>query len=341
LLNCTSFPCLNCTEMSQQPCGDTPLWRSWNFGLNNGSYVETLMLGNDNCSEVMNFTDSVFLVVETIGYWVIDENNTWPEGWDNGEGMVNNGGVIVSSNDDVVGNPEILYFDSEWYHVYFTPMMFNVTIFNDFEFYYSNVTDFYYSNMTDLYVNNMTEGICMPILDYWNNETLGCPCNDTWDATGYYNSSTNSFMGGRQIIPSQCPNDCGETMFLNDTMKYANLRLNVTECKNGSVLKTLEFTKTSYDQCTGYSYGPQDVWYFFGAWTLKAVTNNLVGENITISITPNNTTSTMPNNTISTMPNNTILISNNDTYYNGSNGLPMSTMITMIFIFLLSLIHPN
>jgi hypothetical protein len=315
--------------MSPQPCGDTPLWRNWNFGLlPNSSYVETLMLGYDNCSEGLNFTDSVFLIVETIGFWIIDVNNTWPEGWDN-DGMQNNGGVIVTSDgvgDNTVENPEISDFESVWYHVYFTPMMFNVTIFADVDFYYTNVTDFYYTNMTDLYENNMTEGFCMPMLDYWNNETVGCPCNDTWDTTGYYNSSSNSFMGGRQIIPSQCSNEssCGEMMFLNDTMKYANVRINFTECKNGSVLKTLEFTRTSYDQDVGYTYGAQDIWYVFGAWDQKAVVNSLVGENNTITRVPE----------VSVIgPNNYTFRGDNNSNVSGSNGLPMSMMITMIFIF--------
>jgi len=277
--NCTTPPCLVCTEMSQQPCGNTSLWRIMNFQLSpNSTYIETLMLGNDNCSETMNFTDSVFLVVETIGFWFIDANNdTWPEGWDNqcdSEDMPQ-GDVIVSDggNDDnnamnnpAANNTEIIGFKSEWFHVYIIPIIFNVTIFNPVDFYSSNVTDFYYDNMTDLYYDNMTEGFCMPILDYWNNETLGCPCNDTWNTTGYYNSSTNSFMGGRQIIPSLCPNNsCREIMFLNDTVKYANVRINVTEYKNGSVSKTMEMTMTSYDKDIGYSYGVEYLWYIFGA----------------------------------------------------------------------------
>jgi hypothetical protein len=335
LLNCTSSPCLNCTEWSQQPCSDTPIWRSWNFGLlMNGSYVETLIIGNENCTEgmdFMNYTDSVKLVVETVGSWVIDVNNTWSEGWDNGEGMVNNGVVIGTSEDDMVVHPEILMFDSDWYHVSFIPMWFNVTIFDDMDFYYNNVTDFYYGNMTDLYVNNMTEGFCMPILEYWNNETIGCPCNDTWDTTGYYNSSTNSFMDGRQIIPSQCPGDCAsEMMFLNDTTKYANIRINVTTFNNGTVLKTLEFTKTSYNQSMGYTYGAQDIWYVFGAWNQGPVTSDPVISNLEITITIPEVAPFRDNDD-----------NDDDVYYNGSNGLTMSTMITIIFIFLLSIIHPN
>jgi len=306
------------------------------------------MLGNGNCSDDMNFTASVFLVVEAIGSWVIDvENNTWPEGWDNDEeendeedddmpdnDMPDNGGIIVDADHTVEENhPEIKDFESKWYHVYFTPTMFNVTIFNERDFYYSNVTDFYYRNMTDLYVNNMTEGYCMPILDYWNNETVGCPCNDTWNTTGYYNSSTNSFMGGRQIIPGQCANDsCREMMFLNDTMKYANVRINITECKNGSVLKTVEFTKMSYEKDMGYTYGVQDIGYIFGAWKQNEEVHSLNGENDTLVKTPE---------VALEMP----LGSDNDTYdrsdVNGSYGLPMSTMITIIFIFLLGMIHPN
>jgi len=285
--------------------------------------------------------------VETMGFLNIDHlNDTWPEeGFDDVESDVE---TMPSDPDDVVVSPDHngpepedededededmdnFEFESHWYHVYFMPKSFNVTILNQTDFYYSNLTDFYYRNMTDLYYNNMTEGFCMPILDYWNNQTLGCPCNGTWDTNGYYNSTANAFMGGREITPSQCSNDsCRDAFFLNDTIKYANVRINVTNHNNGTVLKTVEITRMSYNKDEGYTYGVQDVAYVYGAWDQIGVVDSLVAENNT----------NLPEIAPISMDHE---MNDTESVY-GSNGveLPMSTIITMIFIFLLSMIHPN
>jgi len=133
---------------------------------------------------------------------------------------------------------------SQWVHVFFTPKTFNVTIL-------SNETDIYY----------IKNGPCMPLINYWKDVTLGCPCNGTWNNTGYYNSSSKCFEGGRQITPSLCPNNtCQESFFLNDTTVYANLRLNTTTWSNGTVAnKTLEITKVSLFKEIGYEYGEKDI----------------------------------------------------------------------------------
>jgi hypothetical protein len=312
--------------------------------------METILLGNANCTENMNWTESVFLAVETMGFLTIDyQNDTWPEeGFDHIESDEdtwvttgpNDNDIVVSlpeddhdnildtTDDDDDVDDEDFDFESRWYHVYFTPSSFNVTILNQTDFYYSNLTDFYYRNMTDLYSNNMTEGTCMPILDYWNNQTHGCACNGTWDSDGYYNTTTKAFMGGRQISPSQCYNDsCREAFFLNDTIKYANMRINITEHDNGTVFKTVEITRMSFNKDEGYTYGVNDVAYVYGVVNQPNMTvtdSAPILNNININAT----------------------IGDDDDNVNvnfGSNGvaLPMSTLITMMVIFLLSMIHPN
>jgi hypothetical protein len=316
--------------------------------------METFMLGNANCSENMNWTESVFLVVETIGFMDIDHNNdTWPEiGFDNVESELETmpsgpHDIVVTPPDHMPESPEdedteTCEFESRWYHVYFTPKSFNVTLLNQTDFYYSNLTDFYYRNMTDLYYNNMTEGFCMPILDYWNNQTLGCPCNGTWNTTGYYNSTANAFMGGRKITPSQCSNDsCRDVFFLNDTIKYANIRINVTEHDNGTVLKTVEITRMSYDRDEGYTYGVQDVAHVYGVWDQKGVVEDKKGV-VDLLAGENNTMPNLPEIAPISKDHENNDTNSGDVY--GSNGieLPMSIVITMIFSFLLSMmIHSN
>jgi hypothetical protein len=170
---------------------------------------------------------------------------------------------------------------SYWFPIVFTPTNFRVTLLS------SNTEIFYsYSNDT-----------CMPIIDYWEDDVLGCPCNSTWNTTGYYDPFTNSFMGGRNITPSECPpNTCQETFFLNDTQKYANLRLNVT-ILNGTVFKTLEITKMSICKEIGYAYGAEDILYSF-VWGQDQPTQSMLkddNDEPVVVITPFGTNVTIEN----------------------------------------------
>jgi hypothetical protein len=188
-------------------------------------------------------------------------------------------------------------FTSQWVHVYFTPKTFNVTII-------SNITDIYY-------INN---GPCMPLMDYWKDVTLGCPCDSTWNNTGYYNSSSKCFEGGRQITPSQCPNNtCHETFFLNDTIIYANIRLNTTLfVENGTVAnKTAELTKVSPFKEIGYAYGANDI--------------------IAVFMLSNETES------LPSVPQTTYPDMNDTEIDSGSVSLPLTSIVTMLFSFLLIL----
>jgi hypothetical protein len=184
-------------------------------------------------------------------------------------------------------------FTSQWVHVFFTPKTFNVTLL-------SNETDIYY----------IKNGPCMPLIDYWKDVTLGCPCNGTWNNTGYYNSSSKCFEGGRQITPSLCPNNtCQESFFLNDTTIYANLRLNTTTWSNGTVAnKTLEITKVSPFKEIGYAYGEKDI----------------------IAVFQLSNGTELPKVTEATR------IDINDTERDsGSVSLPLTSVVTMMFAFLL------
>jgi len=152
----------------------------------------------------------------------------------------------------------------------------------------------------------------MPLIDYWKDVILGCPCNGTWNNTGYYNSSSKSFEGGRQITPSLCPNNtCHEAFFLNDTIIYANLRLNTTTWSNGTIAnKTIEITKVSPFKDIGYAYGEMDVIAVF-LWSNGTVNASL------------------PSVSVVTKP------MNETVNYSGSVSLPLTSVVTMMFAFLL------
>jgi len=188
-------------------------------------------------------------------------------------------------------------FTTQWVHVFFTPKTFNVTIL-------SNITDIYY----------IRNGPCMSLIDYWDDVTMGCPCGGTWDNIGYYNSSSQSFEGGRQITPSLCPNNtCQESLFLNDTTVYANLRLNTTTWSNGTIAnKTVEITKVSPFKDIGYAYDEQDIIAVF-LWSNG--TDNASLPSIPVEVTKPDM--------------------NETTSYSGSVSLPLTSVVTMMFAFLL------
>jgi hypothetical protein len=232
-------------------------------------------------------------------------NSTEPAINNSTEPAINNStGPVINNPTEPAPSPALnptlnatTNFTSRWVHVFFTPNTFNVTIL-------SNQTDIYY----------IKDGPCMPIIDYWKNLTLGCPCNGTWNNTGYYNSSTKSFEGGRQITPSLCPNNtCQEAFFLNDTITYANLRLNITTfVGNGTVAnKTVEITKMSPFKDVGYSYGAKDIIAVFV----------LSNENNTVSF---------PIVPVVTKPQ-----MNETNYKAGSMSLPVTSIVTVMFALLL------
>lgn len=171
-------------------------------------------------------------------------------------------------------------------------------------------------------------GPCMSALGYWQNETVGCPCNGYWYGNGTYNVTSSTFLGGREIVPTQCPSaSCPEAFFINDTVKYGNVRLNVTVFQNGTIMnKTLEITKMSVNKAIGYSYGAADVVYVFtGA---KNVNGTIIVLNPVVPSNPN------PNpNPAPYVVSPGVEPSNPNT--NSGSPLPLATTITMIFVFLL------
>jgi len=208
---------------------------------------------------------------------------------------------------------------SIWLHVILTPAKFHITILDEDE-------------DEEIFIG--TENGCMPPLQYWRDQTFGCPCNGNWFGNGTYNESSETFEGGREIVPKDCPSSlCPETFFLNDTVKYGNARMNVTVFENGTLInKTLEITKMSPIKEIGYAFGAADVVYLL---IFKNMNENQQQQ------TPVPNTIPEPEREANPAP---YIIENPDmepdTQGNSGSPLPLATTITMIFVFLL-MMHEN
>jgi len=138
---------------------------------------------------------------------------------------------------------------SVWLPVILTPTKFQITIVSEGDIFYTGAKD----------------GPCMPIIDYWANDTLGCPCNGTWEAIGSIDSDDDGIItNGRVIQPGLCPNSsCPESFFINETVKYGKVRVNQTVYENGTVDKTIEITSLSSIKEIGYAFGEKDIMFAF------------------------------------------------------------------------------
>jgi len=210
---------------------------------------------------------------------------------------------------------------SIWLHVISTPSKFSITIIDD--------------NATIPYTG-VQDGPCMSALQYWQNDTLGCPCDGNWVGDGTYDVITTNTLGGREINPSTCPpSTCPEAFFINDTVKYGNVRLNVTVFQNGTIMnKTLEITKMSIMKEIGYAYGAEDVVYLFRAganWDGTPVNGN-APDTQTLSPSPEGEQNPAPYITNPGMDPNPVGVGSSS----GST-LPFATTIAMIFVSLLKM----
>jgi len=163
---------------------------------------------------------------------------------------------------------------------------------------------------------NTENGPCMPALQYWQDSTLGCPCNGKW--------VVDSTESGREIDPDECPNSsCPETFFINNTRLYGNVRLNVTVYENGTIMnKTLEITRMSAIKEVGYAFGAGDVVYIY----------ELAKESSNVNQT--NPEAQTPSPQVLS-PEKDPDPTNTDNNNSGTSPLPLATTVTMIFVFLL------
>jgi len=94
-------------------------------------------------------------------------------------------------------------------------------------------------------------------------------------------------------------------------VKYANLRINITDYKNGTVDKTIEITRMSPFKEIGYAFGAEDIIYMY----------KLENENTTFS-------SPVPEALEEHIP-------DDDDMSDGSMSLPLASMVTIMSVVLL------
>jgi hypothetical protein len=99
-----------------------------------------------------------------------------------------------------------------------------------------------------IYYTSEPIGACQTPVSYWNNETIGCPCNGTWA------------VDIKRVLPrnlTEC-DYCPGRFFLQTDVTYGNLRYNYTSPP------TLEITFTSTDSNIGYAYGNDNIEFVLG-----------------------------------------------------------------------------
>jgi len=99
-------------------------------------------------------------------------------------------------------------------------------------------------------------GPCSVLIDYLNNATVGCPCNDTWtvgafDANGVSNAT-------RTINKTLCtyPNgtsSCPEDYYFASRPRYGNFRVTNFTDANNNQMRLLEITRPSFNQTLGWN----------------------------------------------------------------------------------------
>lgn len=200
---------------------------------------------------------------------------------------------------------------SVWLHVQSVPLKFQVTLIDEDE----NIP----------YTSNQS-GPCMPAMAYWTDKTLGCPCNGNWIGGGTYNQSMT--MGGREIVPDDClDSSCPENFYINNTILYGNVRLNVSVYENGTIMnKTLEVTKMSIFKEIGYAFGVADITDVYLMGTLGSDNGQ------TNQPSPNDQT---PDGVPAPEGEENPAPFTPDDSSNSGTPLHLATTITMIFVFLL------
>jgi hypothetical protein len=95
-------------------------------------------------------------------------------------------------------------------------------------------------------------GPCINLLDHFNNNNTGCPCNGTWIQAPFVNGSYSP--GTRKIVKSMCMENgnttCHENYFFNTGLRYGSVRV---MNNSDNVTRTLEITRPSFDNTTGWN----------------------------------------------------------------------------------------
>jgi hypothetical protein len=149
--------------------------------------------------------------------------------------VVTVGTYTAGGNNTALGNG--------WQKVTYTPKFFEGTV-------AKTNKDIFFTPGLD--VGGTQVGPCINLLDHFNNNNTGCPCNGTWRQEPFVNASYSP--GTRKIVKSMCMENgnttCPENFFFNMGLRYGNFR--VTN-NSGNATRTLEITRPSFDNTTGWN----------------------------------------------------------------------------------------
>jgi hypothetical protein len=102
-------------------------------------------------------------------------------------------------------------------------------------------------NNKAMYYTSSSPGPCLLPVTYWNDASLGCPCNGTWA------------LGVTRTLPGNLTKCgiCPGRFFFSDFELYGNIRIRTV-----SGVVTVEITKTA-PNTTGWTYGVPEILYTF------------------------------------------------------------------------------
>jgi hypothetical protein len=149
--------------------------------------------------------------------------------------VVTVGAYTAGENNTVLGNG--------WQKVIYAPEYFEGTISK------TNKDIFFTPGQN---VGGTQVGPCINLLDHFNSNDTGCPCNGTWTQNAFINASYSPAT--RTIMKSTCMENgnttCPENFFFNMGLRYGSFR--VTNNTNNAT-RTLEITRPSFDNETGWN----------------------------------------------------------------------------------------
>jgi hypothetical protein len=94
---------------------------------------------------------------------------------------------------------------------------------------------------------------CVLMTTYLNDAVVGCPCNQTWTASGVPRTIEVSKCPMRNSTNGTMVSSCPESYFFNTANKYGNIRItNHTSPDGNSTTRMLDITQPNLNSTLGY-----------------------------------------------------------------------------------------
>jgi hypothetical protein len=100
-------------------------------------------------------------------------------------------------------------------------------------------------------IGTVQVGPCTDLQPYFSNATVGCPCNGTWNVSGFANGVSSAT---RRINKTECYDQgnstCPENFFFNTARRYGSFRV---YNNSNNTMRILEITSPSTNMTEGYN----------------------------------------------------------------------------------------